>query len=259
MNHIRFYSIFIKETRRFLRVFGQTVVTPLINASLFLLIFGMSLGNKLSVESEVPYLTFLIPGLIMMGVLNNAFQNSSSSIMISKFHGELEDLKITPLSSHHIVWGLSMGGLFRGMIVGLVTFITGYFFNYIAGNGHLHIQNPLLLILFLVIGGISFAQIGLWIGFTATSFDHISGFTSFVLLPLIYLGGVFFTLDNLHPVWKNITMVNPLLYYINGVRYSMIGIADVPVTSSLTVSTLFLGASTALAYISVKRGSYNRF
>lgn len=259
MGKIRFYFLLLKEIKRFWRVFGQTVVTPVINASLYLVIFGMSLGNRLPSINDTPYLNFLLPGLIMMGVLNNAFQNSSSSIMISKFHGELEDLKTTPLSSHHIVWGFSIGGLCRGLLVGLVIFCTGLVFTFINHQNLLSVQHPLALLFFLTVGGIAFAQLGLWVGFTATSFDQITAFTSFILLPLIYLGGVFFSVDHLHSFWKHLAMGNPLLYYINGVRYAILGISDVPFMSSLAVSTLSLLASTGLAYYSVHYGSYQRF
>ena len=259
MNFTRFSYLFYKEVRRFLRVLGQTVVTPLINATLYLLIFGVSLGSRLEVSEDLPYLIFLVPGLMMMGVINNSFQNASSSLVICKFHGELEDLKVVPLNPHQIVWGFCLGGLCRGLMVGCLIYGVGLAFTYVNEGIWLPMHNPWMLLFFLTLGGISFAQLGVWIGFIATTFDQIGAFTSFILLPLIYLGGVFFSLEHLHIFWKLIAMGNPLLYYINGVRGAMIGTADVTMLSCVMVSMTTLAVTSSLAYWSVLRGSYHRF
>ncbi len=256
---IPFLYLLKKEVKRFWRVLGQTILSPVINALLYLLIFGVSLGRHVELGVGVSYLMYLIPGLIMMGVLNNAFQNASSSLMISKYHGDLEDLKVTPLNHHHIVWAMSFASLLRGAIVGTAIFLTGQAFYYVQYGEVLSIVHPGWMLLFLVIGGLAFAQVGILVGLLAKSFDQMSSFGSFILLPLIYLGGVFFTLQNLHPFWKTVSQGNPLLYFINGVRYAAIDYADVPVMTCLTVGSVFLLLCTLATYQAVRRGTYQRF
>ena len=185
-------TLYYREIRRFLKVILQTVCAPVVSSGLYLLIFGVSLGERILMEGELPYLAFLIPGLIMMSVLNNAYQNSSSSVVIGKFSGDLEDWRVSPLSPQGILWALSLGGLTRGMIVGLITLAVGEAFYFFMYDQLLVPKSPFYLCVFLIIGGLSFSMFGIAIAFWAKSFDHISGIGSFVVLPLIYLGGVFF-------------------------------------------------------------------
>lgn len=254
-----FLMLYYREYRRFTRVLSQTVITPLINSSLYLLIFGVSLGASIKLESGVSYLAFLIPGLIMMGCLNNSYQNSSSSITNSKFHGDLQDLRITPLSFSSVVWAVSLGGLTRGIIVGFLNFIVGFVFLYFTEGQVLTIQHPFILSAFLIVGGICFAHIGIAVAFWAKTFDQLSAVGSFILLPLMYLGGVFYSLDGLHPFWQSVSKLNPLLYLINGVRYGMLGFSDVEPYVALGISVIFLVILHILALQCVKRGRFNRF
>ena len=256
---VSFWALFVREMHRFLKVVFQTVVSPLINASLYLLIFGISLGQNIQLKSNVPYISFLIPGLVMMAVLNNAFQNSSSSIVSGKFSGDLEDIKVVPLSSSMIAWAYSLGGLIRGFLVGFVTYIVGEIFTYIQ-YGQLSVPaHPLWLIYFLVVGGLTFAKLGIFVAFYAKTFDQMSAVGSFVLLPLIYLGGVFFPLSGLHPFWQEFSKINPVLYYINGVRYGMLGISDVDIGLAAILSFVSLAVFHFLALRSLRRGSYTRW
>lgn len=231
-----FFTLYYREIRRFFKVIVQTVFAPIVSSGLYLLIFGVSLGDKISLNDGISYLAFLIPGLVMMSVLNNSYQNSSSSIVSGKFGGDLEDWRIVPLSPQAILWALSLGGLTRGLIVGAITFTVGEVFYYVMNDAFLVPTNLPLLFVFLMVGGLSFAMFGISIAFWAKTFDHVSGVGSFVILPLIYLGGVFFSLEGLHPFWQFISKANPLLYFINGVRYSMLGSSDVTVDIALTVS-----------------------
>src|SRR5206468_2959677 len=146
---VPFKSLLKKELLRFYRVIGQTLLIPLVNSSLYLLIFGVSLGKSIQVSSQWPYIAFLIPGIVTMGVLNNAFQNSSSSIATSKFHGDLEDLRIVPLSDLQIVFAYALGGLSRGFLVGMVTFTMGQIFYVTTQHHFLPISHPLWLLFFL--------------------------------------------------------------------------------------------------------------
>lgn len=254
-----FFTLYEREMKRFLKVIFQTVASPLITATLYLLIFGVSLGGAIRLSGEHSYMAFLIPGLVMMAVLNNAFQNSSSSIVSGKFSGDLEDLRVVPLGNHQILWAMSIGGLTRGALVGLVTFAVGQVFYFIQEGSPLAVAHPFWLIFFLAVGGLSFAKLGVPVAFWARSFDQVSAVGSFILLPLIYLGGVFFSLENLHPVWKTISRFNPVLYFINGVRYGILGTSDVDIWLCAGVSLGAMALFHIVALRSLVTGNYQRW
>ncbi len=256
---IPFQTLYFKEVRRFRRVLGQTVMTPIINSSLYLLIFGVSLGESISLKSGISYLAFLIPGLVMMSVLNNSYQNSSSSITNSKFHGDLQDLRVVPLTSMQIVWAMALGGLTRGLMVGVITFSVGQLFYYVVQGQILSVANPLWLIAFLIVGGLAFAMLGISVAFWAKTFDQLSAVGAFILLPLMYLGGVFFSIDSLHPIWQSISKVNPMLYFINGVRFGLIGISDVEPWFAFAIAVVSLLVLSYFARRSTRTGTYSRF
>lgn len=254
-----FLTLVHKEIMRFVKVIGQTVITPIINSTLYLLIFGVSLGSNITMANGIQYLAFLIPGLVMMAALNNAYQNSASSVITSKFHGDLSDLRIMPITGQQIVWAMSIGGLTRGLCVGGLTYLVSQVF-YITTQGELiHFQNWPLFLFFTCVGSLSFAMLGIAVGFNASSFDKVNAISSFVLVPLLYLGGVFYSLESLHPFWQNLSKINPLLYFINGVRYSTIGVSDVRVETALVVSISSLLIMFVIATRCVKNGSYSRW
>lgn len=256
---VPFFALFSREIQRFFKVIFQTLGTPVINTGLYLLIFGVSLGEQIRIGFDLPYLAFLIPGLVTMGVLRNAFDNSSGSIITSKFCGELEDLRISPLSPSQIAWANGLGGLCRGLIVGLITLLIGQIFYYFYIGSFLSIQNPLSLCFFLFTSGLSFANLGLCIAMRAKTLEHVSAISTFVLLPFIYLGGIFFSLDLLHPFWRQVSLANPLLYLVNGVRYGILGISDIDILSCSIVATLSTIIFHLLALSSLKKGSYHRW
>jgi ABC-2 type transport system permease protein len=256
---VPFYSLVEREVARFSKVLTQTVVTPFVSSLLYLLIFGVSLGSQVKMHGQHSYLAFLIPGLMMMSLLNNAFQNSSSSIVNAKFSGDLEDLRVSPLSEPQIVWAMSFGGLIRGVVVGLVTLGVGFGF-YAATTGEfLAVAHPLFLLYFAVVGGLAFAKLGLSVAFWSQNFEHISAFGAFVLLPLTYLGGVFISIHNLHPLWQKLTYLNPLFYFINGARYGILGEADIDVGTCFVISAFSLLVFHIVALISVRKGSFSRW
>lgn len=254
-----FLTLYQREMARFMKVVFQTVFTPMINSVLYLLIFGVSLGKSITLDHPVSYLAFLIPGLVMMGVLNNAFQNSSSSIVSGKFSGDLEDLKVVPLTPQMIIWAMSIGGLTRGVIVGLITLAVGEVFSYVVDGSLIAVAHPFWLVFFLVVGGLTFAKLGIAIAFYARSFDQLSAVGAFVLVPLIYLGGVFFSMKGLHPFWQGLSSFNPVLYLINGVRYGLLGITDVDIPSAAIISLVFLVLFHILGLRSLKVGDYQRW
>jgi len=262
MNEFRwtpFFTLLTKENKRFLKVAKQTLLIPIVNSSLYLLIFGVSLGENIKVGGTGGYLAFLIPGILMMGVLNNAFQNSSSSIGTSRFHGDLEDLRTVPLSPYQIVLAMSLGGLTRGLSVGFLIFLVGQVFYYFTFKEFLGVTNPGALIFFLVTGGLAFANLGISVGFWAKNFDQLTAVGGFVLLPLLYLGGVFFSLSHMHPFWQVISQANPMLYFINGVRYGFLGTSDIPPWTSALVSFFTTMALFLFAFRKVKNGQYGRW
>lgn len=254
-----FLALYRREMKRFLKVIFQTVFTPLITSTLYLLIFGVSLGSRIELDQPTSYLAFLIPGLVMMGVLNNAFQNSSSSIVSGKFSGDLEDLKVVPLTPQMIIWAMSIGGLTRGLLVGAITFLVGAVFLYVVEGTIASVAHPFWLLFFLVVGGLTFAKLGIAIAFFAKSFDQLSAVGAFVLIPLIYLGGVFFSLQGLHPFWQTVSQFNPVLYLINGVRFGLLGVADVGIERAAVVSLVFLIVFHFLGLRSLRTGDYQRW
>ena len=251
-----FLSLFSREVRRFSKVLAQTIFIPVINSFIYLLIFGVSLGKNIQVIEGLSYLEFLIPGLIMMGCMNNSYQNGSSSLLSMKFGGEIVDIKASPLSVQQIIWAMSLGGLCRGLVVGLVVFISGELFYYFYESAWLIPVHPFYFLFFCIIGGLAFTKLGIAVAFWAKTFDHISAVGGFIILPLIYLGGVFFSLNNLHSFWITVSYFNPLLYFINGVRYGVLGISDVPINIAIWVSLLGVFLFHIVAIWTLKRGSY---
>jgi ABC-2 type transport system permease protein len=254
-----FFTLVDREIARFMKVAIQTVVSPVLTSFLYLMVFGLSLGNYITLVGHSTYLAFLVPGLVMMATLNNAFQNSSSSIVTAKFSGDLEDLKVAPISYMELIWALGVGGLFRGFLVGFVTYLVGTIFHYFSYGTFLVPVHPFLLLLFLALGGLSFTFVGVFAAFWAKSFDHMAAVTNFLLTPLIYLGGVFFSLENLHPFWRSVAMLNPLFYFINGVRYGMLGVADVPPGKSLLISVVAVIVCYGIGLRALKKAKFLRW
>lgn len=254
-----FVTIFHREIARFLKVIVQTVITPFVSSFLYLLIFGVSLGGQMQPHQGVSYLSFLIPGLMMMGLINNSFQNSSSSIVSSKFSGDMEDLRVAPVSDNEIICAMSLGALVRGALVAAITYVVGALFMYNQSGEWLWIAHPLITLFFLVVAGLIFGMIGISIAFWATTFDQLSAFSAFILLPLTYLGGVFLSIEHLHPFWQMVSKFNPLLYLINGLRYGVLGVSDVHVGTAAVVSLIGFGFFYAMARWSLKKGSFQRW
>ena len=235
---------------------AQTIFIPAINSFIYLLIFGVSLGKSIRVLEGITYLEFLIPGLVMMGCMNNSYQNGSSSLLGMKFGKDIIDLKASPLTVRQIIWAMSLGGLCRGLVVGAVVLLSGEAFYYFHQGSWLIPAHPFYFIVFCIIGGLAFTKLGLAVAFWSKSFDHISAIGGFIIFPLIALGGVFFSLQNLSPFWIKVSYFNPLLYFINGVRYGVLGLSDIPVSVAFWVSLLGLLLFHIAAVWTLKKGSY---
>ncbi len=256
---IGFLTLLQREIKRFMKVIVQTIVSPIISSFLYLLVFGVTLGSSVQLKNGVPYLSFLIPGLMAMVLINNAFQNSSSSIVTSKFSGDLEDLRVVPITNSQIILAMGLGGVIRGSMVAFVTGVVGFIFHYMKLNQLLTVEHPFWILYFAVTGGLMFSFIGISIAFLSKTFDQLSAFSTFILLPLTYLGGVFVSIENLHPVWQMISKFNPLFYLINGFRYSVIDVSDVNLTICASVCFLGVIVTYCCARISLVKGSFSRW
>ncbi len=241
-----FLTLLQREILRFLRVSVQTILTPIITASLYLFVFGATLGNRLSVVEGFSYAQFVIPGLILMGIINNAFANTSSSLFMSRYLGQILDLLVTPLTPPQLIFAYTLAAMLRGLLVGVAVAGISLFF------APLPWVHPLLAILMACLASFLFSQLGLIAAIYSNSFDALSMYSNFILLPLIYLGGVFYPISILPPFWGALSRFNPLLYLIDGFRHAVLGTGDMPLTISFGITValafvLFLWAAILIA------------
>tara|TARA_B110000438_G_scaffold295457_1_gene338474 strand:- start:1329 stop:2087 length:759 start_codon:yes stop_codon:yes gene_type:complete len=243
------FSTFLKrEIYRFMVLYKQTIVPALISSLLYIIVFGTTLGSRISAINGVEYINYIVPGLAMMSVINQAYQNSASSIMQGKYLKFIEDILIAPLSGLEISLGYIIGGTLRGMICGLgILFICLFLTD-------LKIVNFPLTIFYLITVAWTFSAFGVVIGIYAQSWDEIGSFTNFVFMPMTFLGGVFYSLDMLPPLWRNISYINPIYWMINGLRYSTLGIEENSNLISLVLCTTFSIFFTITAAYMFKKG-----
>ena len=242
-------ALFYKEVLRFWKVGFQTVAAPVLTAVLYLLIFGHVLEDHVQVYNGVNYTAFLIPGLVMMSVLQNAFANSSSSMVQSKIMGNLVFLLLTPLSHWSWFFAYTLSAMFRGMVVGLgVLLATGLF---IWQSSSLHVsllpQEPLWVLVFALSGAAMLGALGLIAGLWAEKFDQMAAFQNFVIMPMTFLSGVFYSIHSLPAFWQGVSHLNPFFYMIDGFRYGFFGQSDVSPWLSLGVVGVSLTLVSAMA------------
>lgn len=234
--YVAYSTIARKEVSRFFRIWTQTLIPPVITSILYYLIFGTFVGSQVDQVHGFSYMQFLVPGLVMMAVINNAYMNVSSSFFSSKFMKNYEEFLVSPTPPWIIVAGYVTGGVVRSTVVGLITLAIGLFFT------NLTVHSIIFVIIFMLLTAILFSVAGLFNALFAKNFDDISIIPTFVLTPLTYLGGVFYSIDVLGPFWQNLSRFNPILYLINGLRYGFLGFSDVNVWISfgiLITSTVF--------------------
>lgn len=223
-----------KEIRRFLRIWVQTLLPSVITTSLYFLIFGTLIGSRIGKMNGYDYMEFIVPGLILMTVISNAYANVVSSFYGTKFQHNIEEMLVAPIPPWVILTGYISGGVFRGLIVGLLVTVVSLFFS------DLQVANPLMMLLVFLLTGILFSTAGFINAVYAQSFDDISIVPTFVLTPLIYLGGVFYSIDMLPSFWQKLSMLNPVFYIINVFRYSILGESDISVVSGFAVILVFI-------------------
>jgi ABC-2 type transport system permease protein len=241
-------TLLYKEVLRFWKVSFQTVAAPVLTAILYLLIFGHVLEGRVTVFGTVGYTSFLIPGLVMMSVLQNAFANSSSSLIQSKITGNLVFLLVTPLS--HRAWFVAYVGasVLRGLVVGAGVLVATV---WIAPPGWVA---PLWTLLFALLGAALMGALGLVAGLWAEKFDQIAAFQNFIVMPMTFLSGVFYSVASLPPAWRAVSHLNPFFYMVDGFRYGFFGVSDVPPAWSLAVVAASVAVVSALALHLLRTG-----
>ncbi len=237
------WTLYLKEVRRFLNVFTQTVLAPMITSLLFLAIFTLALGRGDLNFGNVPYPLFLAPGLIMMTMIQNSFANTSSSILISKVQGNIVDVLMPPLSASELTIGFAAGGISRGVVVGLSAGLGMWIFV------PLEFHNPLAILYFGVMASMMLALFGMIGGIWAEKFDHIAAVTNFVIVPFSFLSGTFYSISRLPDEWLFVAHLNPFFYLIDGFRYGFIGHHD----SSLLVGALTVAGVNLALWLVVHR------
>ncbi|MFW3626176.1 ABC transporter permease [Aerococcus viridans] len=241
-------SLAFKETIRYLRIWVQTLVPPVITTSLYFVIFGKMIGGRIGDMGGFSYMEFIVPGLIMMSVITSSYANVSSSFFSQKFQKNIEELLVAPVPTHIIIWGFVIGGLGRSILVGtLVTIISLFFVP-------LNVHSWLIVIVTLLMTSILFSLAGLINGVFAQSYDDVSIVPTFVLQPLTYLGGVFYAISMLPPFWQAVSKFNPIVYMISGFRYGFLGTTDISLNVSIMVLILFIVILYSICYYLVKTG-----
>jgi ABC-2 type transport system permease protein len=220
VNWIGLWTLYAKEVRRFLKVPAQTVLAPTASTLLFLVIFALALGGAVREVHGVPFMTFLAPGLIMMAIVQNAFANTASSVMISKVQGNIVDMLISPLSPGELTLAYALGGVTRGLAVGVAVGLATLFFV------PLGVHDVVALVFYAVAASLMLSLIGLATGIWADKFDQMAAVTNFVITPLAFLSGTFYSIDRLPEPWHTVSLLNPFFYMIDGMRYAFIGRAD---------------------------------
>ncbi|MFO1370463.1 MAG: ABC transporter permease [Marinagarivorans sp.] len=224
---IAFNTIVRKEVRRFTRIWVQTLLPPAITMTLYFVIFGHLIGSRIGQIHGFDYITFVVPGLVMMAVINNAFANVVSSFYSAKFTKSIEELQVSPTPNSIILWGYVMGGVLRGLGVGVIVTALSLVFT------HLSIAHVGVTLTVVVLTSVLFSIAGLINAVYANSFDDISVVPTFILTPLTYFGGVFYSIDMLSNTWQWVSVFNPILYMVNVFRFGILGVSDVPVGPSL--------------------------
>jgi len=250
---IALQTIVIKEVRRFLRIWVQTLVPPVITIALYFVIFGNLIGSRIGNMGGYTYMEFIVPGLIMMAVVNNSYANVVSSFFSQKFQRSIEELLVSPVPNHLILLGFVSGGVARGLAVGFIASVIAMFFSGV------HMHNFFITVLVVLLSSVVFSLGGFINALYARNFDDISIIPTFILTPLIYLGGVFYSVELLPEFWRGVSQVNPIFYMVNAFRYGILGVSDVGIGYAMGILLLFVISLTFLALYLLHRGKGLRY
>ena len=248
MNLIGLYTLFYKEVLRFGKVLLQTLIAPVITALLYLLVFGHVFEGRVQAFPGVSYTMFLIPGLVMMSVIQNAFANSSSSLIQSKVTGNIVFMMLTPLSHLEFFLAFVLAAVVRGVLVGMGVYLVALVFT------ALPMKHPVFILLFMFLSSATLGTIGVIAGIWAEKFDQLAGFQNFIILPLSFLSGVFYSIQSLPEFWQKLSRFNPFFYMIDGFRYGFFGVSDIAPSHSLSIVTAFLVVVSGITLVLLKTG-----
>lgn len=232
-HYIALKTLLRKEIVRFLRIWSQTLLPPAITITLYFIIFGKMIGSQINDIQGFTYIEFIVPGLTMMSIMTNAYANTSSTFFSAKFSKSIEEMLVSSMPNYIILLGYILSGAFRGLLVGAIVLLIGCLFTQIE---ILHIW---LVLVMAVSSALLFSTGGLINAIFAKKFDDVSFLPTFVLTPLTYLGGVFYSIQQLPTIWKTLSSLNPILYIVDGFRYGMLGVSDIPIFISIFI-VLFL-------------------
>ena len=236
-NRIALMTIVRREVARILRIWGQTLVPPAITMTLYFLIFGGLIGSRVGEMGGYSYMQFIVPGLVMMSVIQNSYGNISSSFFGAKFGRHVEELLVSPMPNWVILWGYVSGAVLRGLMVGVIVLIIAMFFTPVR------IPHPLVTLTTVLLGATIFSLAGFINAVYAKKFDDVAIVPTFILTPLTYLGGVFYSVTLLPPFWQSVSLANPVLHMVNAFRYGILGVSDIKISVALTfmvVATIVL-------------------
>jgi ABC-2 type transport system permease protein len=242
------WTLFQKEVRRFLRVPGQTLLSPVVTTALYFVVFGFSLGGRLRDVEGVPYARFIVPGLVTLGVVTNAYSNSASSLFVMKLQGSIVDLLVTPLRYGEILSAFVGAAVLRGLLVGGVMWTVAGLF------GGFELAHPLVALALVALAAVSFAALGFVTAIWATTFEQVNFFPTFFITPLTFLGGVFYSVTMLPPALRRLTLANPVFYMVDGIRFGMLGLSDASPWAGGALLVLLAVASLAAAWALLRSG-----
>lgn len=248
MNLTGFLTLAGREFRRVIRIWKQTLVPPIITTTLYFLIFGKLIGGRIGEMNGVSYMQFIAPGLVMMTAITASYVNTASSFFLSKFTRTYEEMLVSPLSSHDIIWGYIIGSMMRGGLAGILVMLVSLCFV------SFDIHSWAMILLTLMMTTIAFALGGFINAIYAKTFDDVGIIPTFVLTPLTYLGGVFYSISLLPEFWKTVSKFNPIVYMVNGFRYGFLGVSDVPVIYTFGVLLLFIVVLYSIAFSLMEKG-----
>jgi len=230
VNWLGVWTLYLKEIRRFQKIMLQTVIAPSVSALLFLTVFSLALGGALRTVGDIPYLQFLAPGLIMMALFQNSFQNSMASLIVAKVQGNIVDYLMPPLSPAELTLAIAMGGVTRGLVVGCAVAVTMFPF------APMEVHHAGAILFYGIAGSLMLSSIGVIAGIWAERFDQTAVITNFVVTPLTFLSGTFYSIDRLPGIWHTLSQLNPFFYAIDGFRFGFIGVAD----GSVMIGVIYL-------------------
>jgi len=248
MNLYGLYTLFYKEVLRFGKVLLQTLIAPVITAMLYLVVFGHVFEGRVQAFPGVSYTVFLVPGLMMMSVIQNAFANSSSSLIQSKVTGNIMFMMLTPLSHLEFFLAYVLASVVRGVLVGIGVFLVALVFTEVP------LRHPAFVLMFMFLSSATLGAIGVIAGVWAEKFDQLAGFQNFIILPLSFLSGVFYSIHSLPEFWQTLSHFNPFFYMIDGFRYGFFGVSDIAPARSLGIVTLFLAVLSGVTLALLKSG-----